>query len=185
MIDPCSKVLLSPVRTLSILVRLTIKKVCSLHIIQKNLVAIWEESKKERLLDQLAGYGERVYIHWPVTITSPQQVLLGDDVSLAAYVHIWGEGGVRVGNRVMIGTHASISSVTHDYTQRDMYHTLIEKEVVIEDDVWVGSNCVILPGIRVGKGAVLGAGSVVTKDVPPGVIMVGVPAKVLKPRFVE
>jgi len=185
MIDYRSKASLAPARTLSRIIRLTIKKVCSLQVIQKNLVAIWEESKKEKLLDQLAGYGERVYIHWPVTITSPQQVLFGDDVSLAAYVHIWGEGGVRVGNRVMIGTHSSISSVTHDYTQRDMYHTLLEKEVVIEDDVWVGSNCVILPGVRVGTGAVLGAGAVVTKDVPPGVIMGGVPAKVLKTRFVE
>jgi acetyltransferase-like isoleucine patch superfamily enzyme len=185
MIDYRSKILFSPARTLSRIFRLTIKKVCSLHVIQKNLVAIWEESKKEKLLEQLASYGERVYIHWPVTITSPQQVLFGDDVSLAAYVHIWGEGGVRVGNRVMIGTHSSIASVTHDYTQRDMYHTLIEKEVVIEDDVWVGSSCVILPGVRVGKGAVLGAGSVVTKDVPAGVIMAGVPAKVLKSRFVE
>lgn len=57
------------------------------------------------------------------------------------------------------------------------------KSVVIGDDVWIGQNAIILPGIHVGKGAVIGAGAIVTKDIPDYSIAVGVPAKVIKKRF--
>lgn len=57
------------------------------------------------------------------------------------------------------------------------------KAVIIEDDVWIGQNAVILPGIKIGKGAVIGAGAIVTKDIEPYSIAVGVPAKVIKKRF--
>ena len=56
------------------------------------------------------------------------------------------------------------------------------EDVVIEDDVWIGSRCVILGNVRVGRGSVIGAGSVVTKDIPPFSIAVGVPCKVVKKR---
>jgi acetyltransferase-like isoleucine patch superfamily enzyme len=54
--------------------------------------------------------------------------------------------------------------------------------VIIEDDVVIGANAVVLEGVRVGKGAVVGAGAVVTKDVPPGVVVVGNPAKIIKEK---
>lgn len=57
------------------------------------------------------------------------------------------------------------------------------KKVVIQDDVWIGQNAVILPGIKISKGAIIGAGAVVTRDIPPYSIAVGVPAKVIKKRF--
>ena len=55
--------------------------------------------------------------------------------------------------------------------------------VLIEDDVWIGARAIILPGLRIGKGAIVGAGSVVTKDVPPYAICVGNPARVIKSRI--
>lgn len=131
---------------------------------------------------KLLGYGENLRIHFPVTVAQPEKVKFGRDVSLAPYVHIWGGGGVTVGDRVMIGTHASISSLTHDYLKEKMFGTLIESAVVIEDDVWIGSNAVILPGVTIKCGAVIGAGAVVTKDVEKRAIMVGVPARLLKYR---
>jgi acetyltransferase-like isoleucine patch superfamily enzyme len=57
--------------------------------------------------------------------------------------------------------------------------------VTIEDDVWIGSNCVILPGVKLGCGCVIGAGSVVTENIPPNAIAVGVPARVFKYRNVN
>jgi len=107
---------------------------------------------------------------------------LGSDVSIASFVHIWGGGGVTIGDRVMIGAHTSITSLTHDYTQVEMYKTLIPKPVTIGNDVWIGSNCVIMPGINISNGAVIGAGSVVTNDVPERAIVAGVPARILKYR---
>lgn len=137
------------------------------------------------LTAKLKTFGTNVNVQLPVTITAPNEVAVGSNVSIAAYVHIWGEGGVAIGNRVMIGAHTSISSITHDYTQLSMFDTIIVRPVVIEDDVWIGSNCVILPGLTVGTGAVVGAGAVVTKDVAPNTIVVGNPAKPTKVRPVN
>ena len=115
-------------------------------------------------------------------MAQPGEVRFGNEVTIAAYVHIWGKGGVTIGNRVMIGTHVSISSLTHDYATEVMFGSLIQKAVKIEDDVWIGSNAVIMPGVVVGCGAVVGAGAVVTRDVPPRAIVVGVPARIIKYR---
>ena len=82
----------------------------------------------------------------------------------------------------MIGSHVAITSLTHDYTEDNMYNTTLAKPVVIEDEVWIGAHAIILPGTRVGRGAVIGAGSVVTRDIPPYAVAYGVPAKV---RFVR
>jgi acetyltransferase-like isoleucine patch superfamily enzyme len=63
-----------------------------------------------------------------------------------------------------------------------MRKNTIRKSVVIEDDVWIGAHTVILPGVRIGKGSVIGANSVVTKDVPPMAIVLGSPARSHKLR---
>lgn len=107
---------------------------------------------------------------------------LGDDVSLAGFIHIWGGGGVQVGNRVMIGSHTAITSVTHDYSAETMYGTVVVNPVIIKDDVWIGSHAVILPGVTIGEGAVVGAGCVVTRDVPPRAIVTGVPGRIVRLR---
>jgi maltose O-acetyltransferase len=93
---------------------------------------------------------------------------------------------VEIGNRVMIASHVAISSLTHDHSRQSMRHSpVVQKKIVIEDDVWIGAGAVILPGITLGHGAVVGAGAVVTKDVPPYSIVVGNPARILKMRRIE
>ena len=139
------------------------------------------------LLKSFRSCGSNVTIHMPVTIVTPECVEVGANVSIAHYVHIWGAGGLIIGDDVMIGTHTSISTVTHDYSVEDapMSSTLILKPVVIESDVWIGSNAVILPGVRIGNGAVIGAGCVVTRDVGAMEIVVGVPGRVIRKRGEE
>jgi acetyltransferase-like isoleucine patch superfamily enzyme len=149
-----------------------------LSILEKEIQAI----KLKRLKSGLQRCGDNLWVQFPITISQSEKVEIGSNVSFAAYVHIWGGGNVKIGDRVMIGTHTSISSLTHDYTQPRMFGTLIERPVVIEDDVWIGSNAVILPGVTVGRGAVVGAGAVVAKNVPERAIVGGIPAKVLKMR---
>jgi acetyltransferase-like isoleucine patch superfamily enzyme len=78
----------------------------------------------------------------------------------------------------MIGSHAAISSLTHDYNQAEMWKTIVADPVNIEDDVWVGSHAMIMPGVTVGRGAVIGAGSLVSKDVPENAIVYGIPAAI-------
>lgn len=146
---------------------------------------VFAMTRLRTLRRSLKGCGERLSVQFPVTITGLDSVSFGEDVSLAAYVHIWGNGGVRIGDRVMIGTHSSITSLTHDYDCEFMFNTILRQPVIIEDDVWIGSNCVILSGVTVGRGAVVGAGSVVASDVKPNSIVVGVPAVHIKFRKVK
>jgi maltose O-acetyltransferase len=135
------------------------------------------------LKSKLKYCGDSVSFQFPLHIDQPESVEIGNHVSFAAFVHIWGNGGVKIGNRVMIGSHVAITSITHDYLEADMYSTVISKPVIISDGVWIGSHAVIMPGITVGEGAVVGAGCVVTKDVPPYTIVVGVPSRILNKRL--
>jgi acetyltransferase-like isoleucine patch superfamily enzyme len=142
----------------------------------------WRTFHIARIKYTLKSCGVHVGIQLPIILAQPEKIEVGDQVSFGGFVHIWGAGGVRIGDRVMIGAHCAISSITHDYTQEIMYSTVITKPVVIGDDVWLGSHVVVMPGVTIGKGAVIGAGSVVTADVPSRVIVAGVPARLLKTR---
>jgi acetyltransferase-like isoleucine patch superfamily enzyme len=143
----------------------------------------WNHAAQAELRSRLRSCGKGGRFWLPVVIHTPECVEFGDDVYLAEYVHVWGAGGVYVGNRVMVGAHSAISSVTHDYsTTNPMITTLVLKPVVIGDDVWIGSNAVIIPGVTIGSGAVVGAGAVVTRDVAPRSIVAGVPARAIKNR---
>jgi acetyltransferase-like isoleucine patch superfamily enzyme len=106
----------------------------------------------------------------------PQPYLL-----LMTRVSIYDNALVSIGNRVLIGPHVCICTGTHEIDP------LVRKEcssfalpVVIEDDVWIGASVTILPGVRIGKGSMVAAGAVVAKDVDSGVVVGGVPAKVIK-----
>lgn len=91
-----------------------------------------------------------------------------------------------IGNDVLIAPNVSLLSRMHAFSRMDIPMSLQgyreEKEVVICDDVWLGRNVIVMPGVTVGKGAIVGAGSVVTKDVAEYQIVGGVPAKVIKER---
>jgi acetyltransferase-like isoleucine patch superfamily enzyme len=145
---------------------------------------LYRQAYNRQLKQRLASCGTDVQFHYPVTIEQPECVHIGNTVSLVAYTHIWGGGGVTIGDGVAIATHVAITSVTHDYTRPDWYTATISKPVVIEDDVWIGSNAVIMPGVTIGRGAVVGAGSIVTSDVAPLAIVVGVPAREIRKRTV-
>ncbi len=137
-------------------------------------------------LSDIKKIGRNLEIKFPVCFEGKENIEIGDDVSINAFVHIWGQGGVKIGNRVMIATHTIITSLTHDYNLENMrYAPAIVKEVIIDDDVWVGSGVIIMPGVKIGKGAVIGAGSVVTKDIPAYAIVYGIPAKIIKYRKLD
>lgn len=155
------------------------------RILIEKLIWHYDRSKQIYVKGKLKSCGENVNFQLPIIITSPEQVEIGNNVSFAAYVHIWGAGSVKIGNRVMIGSHTAITSITHDYEEDIMYDKSLFKPVIIGNDIWIGSHAVIMPGINIGDGAVIGAGSIVTKDVEPFTIVVGVPAKFLKKRHIS
>jgi acetyltransferase-like isoleucine patch superfamily enzyme len=104
---------------------------------------------------------------------------IGDRVKLDA-IDINAKGGVEIGNDCLIAGGTKIWSINHcfrDPTIRISEQGYDEGRVTISEDVWIGSNAIILPGITIGRGAVVAAGAVVTKDIAPFMVVAGVPAK--------
>lgn len=99
----------------------------------------------------------------------------------------------NIGSYCSIGSNVVIGPGVHDLTKlstsgrfySDTYAELTKKNCIIGNDVWIGTYAIVMRGVRVGNGAVIGANSVVTKDVPDFAIVAGVPAKILKYRFNE
>lgn len=168
-------------RAFSGLLRRSVLSKAGIAVTQR-LQALIEASQEKQLKLALGSCGVNVGIQLPVCFTQPDKIHVGNDVSFAAYVHIWGAGGLTIGNRVMIGSHSAITTVTHDYNAEAMWNTIVTKPILIEDDVWIGTHVVVLPGITIGRGAVIAAGCIVTKDVPAGAIVAGVPGALVKYR---
>ena len=111
------------------------------------------------------------------------KVSIGEHCEINEHVFIQ---GATIGNFVMIAPHVAILNSTHHFSRIDIPMVKQGKGLninpVIEDDVWLGRNVVIMPGVRIGKGSVVGAGAIVTRDVPPYSVVGGVPAKILRSR---
>lgn len=105
---------------------------------------------------------------------------LGNNSVINGNCRIDPRGGVQIGSNVSVSDEVIILTADHDIQSKDFDGR--KKEVVIEDYVWIGTRAMVLPGVRIGKGAVIAAGSVITKDVEPFCVVGGVPGKVLKWR---
>lgn len=133
--------------------------------------------------DVRIGAETSVMPHVIIRAGGSRKVRIGSHCSLNPYVCVF--GGATIGNHVRIATHVVIVPMQHRFDRTDVPihgQGVTSKGVVIEDDVWIGMNVSILDGVRVGRGAVVGAGAVVTKDVAPEAIVVGNPARVLRYR---
>lgn len=109
---------------------------------------------------------------------------IGDNSGIGKHSFLQGE--VVIGSNVMMGAECLIYTQNHEFSRKDvpMYHQgyKVAKRVLISDDVWIGGRVIILPGVTVGQGAIIGAGAVVTKDVPDYAIVGGNPAKIIRYR---
>jgi maltose O-acetyltransferase len=130
---------------------------------------------------KLAGLGRHSNFLMKVEIRDGQNISVGDHVVINKRVLLDGRGGrLVIGNNVDIGQETNIWTLEHD--PHDDMHNARGAEVIIEDYVWITSRVTILPGVRIGRGAVVASGSVVTKDIPPMSIVAGIPAKVIGQR---
>ena len=122
--------------------------------------------------------------------TKKKIIRFGNNIEMNDYVHIAGISSVTIGDNVLIASKVFITDVHHGCYSGDGIHdhpdippdnrSLSSKDVIIEDNVWIGESVLILAGVTIGKGSVIGANSVVSKSIPPYVIAVGCPAKVIK-----
>ena len=104
-------------------------------------------------------------------------IILGNGCALNSFCNFFGHGGITIGDDTQCGPGTTITTSSHNY-MNDL--TIEYKRVVIGKDVWIGANAIILPGVTIGDGCVIGAGSVVTTDLPPHCVVVGNPARVIK-----
>lgn len=129
--------------------------------------------------------GKAVLIDYGTYFRYPSKIRIGNKVAInrgcelyAAYLAK--DGTITIGSNVSLGPHVKVFAGGHDYTTINMVVTA--GPVEIYDFVWIGGNSTILPGVRIGEGAVIGAGSVVTRDIPPYTVAMGNPARVIKMR---
>ncbi len=146
----------------------------------------WCITIKEWMLNlQGAKFGKGVSIYPGVWISPGRNLIVGDDVDIAKDVLITTSGGVEIGDRTLIGYRTQIISSNHTIPAVGLPFPISgdeHKKIIIEKDVWIGANCVITAGVRIGEGAVVAAGAVVTKDVESNAIVGGVPAKLIRYR---
>lgn len=142
--------------------------------------------KKYLLIAMGAEIGKGVIFYPGVWITPGWNLHVEDNVDLAKDVLITTGGGVHIGARTLIGYRSLILSTNHSIPNRGEYFPVSGHKlgkVNIGHDVWIGANCTILPGVTIGEGVVVAAGSVVTRDVASYMIVGGVPAKIIKERI--
>jgi len=132
--------------------------------------------------------GERVHLHDDIVI----EIGPGGSLTIGAHTHIQPrcqitayESAIEIGRGVQIAPYCAFYSYDHGMApdipmDRQSLHS--KGPIVVEDDAWLGVGVIVLSGVRVGKGAVVGAGAVVTRDIPEGAIVAGVPARVVKMR---
>lgn len=113
------------------------------------------------------------------------ELIIGDNVVFNYYCHIGVINKITLGNNILVGSRVLITDHSHGILEKTedpfVDRQLVSKgEVVIEDNVWIGENACIMPGVRIGKGSIIGANSVVTHDVPPYSLCVGAPARIIR-----
>ena len=146
-----------------------------------------EKMRKKYYRKRFADASDSFYIHPGVTIKAFWNLSIGEKGSINNGAWINAMGGVKIGNHVLIGPYVIIHSGNHKFDRLDIP---IQEQgwnklgVIIGDDVWIGANAIVLPGVTVGKGSVIGSGAVVTRDIPPYSVAVGIPAEVIKSRKV-
>lgn len=154
----------------------------SRYFILFNKLRCWYLS---RVLKVLAGHDKNRFEN-RVYISNAAELKIGKNVRINENVFIQ---GATIGNNVMIAQNVAILSSTHSYDSVDI--PMVEQDdifgipPIISDDVWIGRNVVIKHGVRIGTGAIIGACSLVTKDIPDYAVVGGVPARVIKYRNVQ
>ena len=117
-------------------------------------------------------------------------VIIGPHTMINSGTVIYTGNGVTIGAHVLIAANCTLAATNHEYRTRDRR---IDEQgflpsrggIVVEDDVWIGAGAFICPGVRIGRGAVVGARAVITKNVPPWKVVAGNPARIIKDRVLQ
>jgi maltose O-acetyltransferase len=133
------------------------------------------------LQEMLGAIGQNAIIWPPFYCSYGKNTYLGDHVFMNYMCTILDNNEVRIGNHVMIGPAVQIYTAAHDLQAGTRIQGWeVAKSITIEDNVWIGGGAILLPGVRIGRNAVVGAGAVVSRSVPANAVVAGNPARVIK-----
>ncbi len=155
---------------------------CKKKLYEYNQSRPEQEEERSQLIKTILGKsGKNTYIEPPFRCDYGYNIEVGDNFYANYNVTILDIAKVTIGDNVMLAPNVSIYTAGHPI-HKDMRNTGYEYgiEITIGNDVWIGGNTVIVPGVKIGNGVVIGAGSVVTKDIPDNVIAAGNPCKVIR-----
>jgi len=141
--------------------------------------------RRELYYSFFAKVGIDLAVHDNVLIKYPDEITLGDHVTINPGCILAGKGGLSIGSNAMIGAGTKIVTTAHVTTRTDISMRLqgmTSTPITIEEDVWFGFDVIVLPGVVIRKGCVIGAGSVVTDEIPEYSIAAGAPARVIGSR---
>ncbi len=119
-------------------------------------------------------------VYFPIYISNFDNLRIGDKCAIASFVNINSGALVTIGDNTIIAAHVQITTSTHNYLKVPYRSERNDKPIIIGNNVWIGSAAIIMPGVTIGDNAVIGAGSLVNKDVLENTLVYGVPAKLIK-----
>ncbi len=148
---------------------------------QLNALRADQHKARKPLYQALFGKVANAYIEPNFFCDYGRNIFLGDDFYANHNCVILDASAVHIGDRVMFGPHVQIYATTHPQNPVERASGKeICAPIVISDDCWIGGGAIILAGVTIGKSSIIGAGSVVTQDIPEGVVAVGNPCRILK-----
>lgn len=130
-----------------------------------------------------AKIGKKSIIDMGFYVMNPSGLVVGSHCHINRGAMLDARGGLYIGNNVSVSHQVTFCSGSHDYNSPRFDY--VSGKIVVEDNVWIGINSTILKNVKIGNGAVVAAGSVVTKDVPPLEVWGGVPAKKIGERQID
>lgn len=145
----------------------------------------------KKILKCIGGAGNHRRIGYPFKIRGAQNITLEDFVNIGPDSTIYStRAKLYIKSHVIVGPNLTVITGDHKFEVGSFIDSIekyngsdCDKDVIIENDVWIGSNVTILKGVHIGRGAIIAAGSIVTKDIPPYCISAGIPAKPIRMKW--
>lgn len=151
------------------------------------------EERQEILESLLGSIGDGVWLEKPFRCNYGENITIGENTFINCDCYFSDDNLITIGKNVMIAPRVQLYGTLHPVPASErildiprsehadhLPYRVSSKPIVIEDECWLGGGCIILPGVTIGKGSVIGAGSIVTKDIPPHSVAVGNPCRVIR-----
>lgn len=128
----------------------------------------------------LVGDCSNSICHFTTEIKYGEKISVGENSRIGKNCTLGGKGGIKIGKNVVISKYVTIETAGLELEKGPPYNSHFGKEIIIEDGVWIGTNCIILNGVTIGENSIIGAGTVITKNIPANSIVVGSLNRILK-----